>query len=221
MKSIVWIVLGLLVFAESALANARVSSVSVTGDTLVIQGELLGTHCKNCEVIGSFASLRYSLEVVSWTEGQIKARLVDLGRGVRVKVQVVTPDWRSKSVWVKLSQKILPRTRVKRMITQATDKMVFFTREYDSSLGGKGEEAFEVNMPLPACGKSGPIFDSAEILIGRRSRFGEAKITRMPAAGCDKCEMRVRYYWEPTGRLHYQLHVYRRIVEGICQARVR
>jgi len=55
----------------------------------------------------------------------------------------------------------------------------------------RGEEVFDVSQKLPVCGKRAPIFDSAEILLGRRSRFAEAKIIHMPRIGCIDCELRV------------------------------
>jgi len=222
LKIAVWIVLGTLALIEPLSAKPRVGALSVTGDVLRIQGAKLGSQCATCEVIAGFEGIRYSLTVNSWTDTGITARLVDVGRGTGPKIEIVTPNWRSEPVRVEVRQQLLPQHRVNRMVRDKSNRdLVYYSRRYDSSMGGKGEEVFDVGEALPACGKVAPIFDSAEVVVGKRTRFGEVKVVQMPGTGCEKCEIGIRYYWEPTGRLEYQLHVYRRIVEGICKARVR
>ena len=99
--------------------------------------------------------------------------------------------------------------------------LLVFERKHDLSIGGKGDAVFEFNQSPPRCGQTGSVFDSAELVFGKRTRFGDAKIIGGPAADCHRCKIKVGYYWEPTGRLEYQLHVYRRHVEGICRDRIR
>jgi len=222
LKNVVCLILCLVALAESGFAQPQVKKLTVSGDTLLIRGADFGKRCRSCEVVASFDGLRYSLNIIDWNDSEIRARLVDLGRGIKPTIQPVLPGWQSRSVRVKVNQKLLPQRRVKRMVKDNSgNNTIHFSRQYDSNLGGKGEEVFEVVQSPPACGKTAPIIDSAEILLGPRTRFGEAKITRMPRPDCQRCEITVAYYWEPTGRLAFQLHVYRRIVEGVCQAQVR
>jgi len=223
MKSIVWFVLSVFTFAPPVSAKPEISNMAVTGDTLGIHGSGFDQPCSKCEVIANFDNLRYALQIVSWADTDIKAKLVDLGKGTRPTIELVTPDWQSRPVRVKLNERFLPARRIERYISSKSknDEIFYFSRRFDASIGGKGEEIFDVGQNLPACGNTALIFDSADILIGRLSRFGEAKVTRMPAPGCIDCKLKVVYYWEPTGRLDYQLHIYRRVVEGICKARIR
>lgn len=225
MKSTVWILVSLfaLTFTQSIAAQPEIRKMAVTGDTLRILGSEFEGPCRKCEVIANFDKLRYSLQVISWSDTEVKAKLVDLGRGNRPAIELVTPGWRSKPVRVKIHERLLPGKRSKRFVSDKSKAgdLLHYSRRFESSLGGKGEEVFDISEKRPSCGQTAPIFDSAEILLGRRTRFGEAKITQMPRSGCENCKLKVVYYWEPTGRLHYQLHIYRRVVEGVCKAQVR
>jgi hypothetical protein len=217
-----WIVLITLAVSNTALAQPRVTKASVSGKELRLQGNDFGAQqCRQCEVIAHFGNFKYSLDVISWNDKSIKAHLADLGKGTRASIRVVTEAGPAKPVKVRVPEQRLPKRASGKWVKQPNKDLLSHTRRYDSSLGGKGEEKFDVGQPWPACQQSAPVFDSAEIVLGRRTRFGEAQIVRMPEAGCEKCQVTVRYYWEPTGRLEYQLHVNRKIVEGVCKAQMR
>jgi len=225
------IITGLLAITSLASAaatsvdstNPRVQSLSLNSDTLQIQGSNLGVHCAGCEVIANYDGIRYSLEVVSWAHTSVTAKLRDLGKTLTPEIQLVTPYWNSQPRLTKVERRLLPESRVDYGRTEHSTEgdLLFFSRRYDSTFGGKGEEEFDLELPLPVCGYSAPIFDSAEIILGPRTRFGNAKITSLPAPGCQRCYVGVGYYWEPTGRLDYQLNIYRRVVDGICKDRIR
>ena len=223
MKKYGWLLVSLLALTEPAMASPDVNGMAVKGQVLHIKGRQFGNLCSQCEVIANFSGFRYSLRLLSWEDSNITAQISDIGRGTRPVIQVVTPDWRSKSVKVRVNQRLIPPERPGRFIKNTPSGIDYptFSRLFDSSLGGKGEEIFEFDQMIPACGTSGAVFDSAEVLLGRRTRFGEARITGLPGVDCERCKVSVGYYWEPTGRLDFQLHIYQRVVEGICRTQVR
>ncbi len=223
MKKYGWLLVSLLALTKPVMALPDVNRMIVKGQVLHIKGRHFGNLCNRCEVIANFSGFRYSLQLTSWADSEITAQIADIGRGTRPVIQVVTPDWRSKSVKVRVNQRLIPPKRPGRFVKNTTSGADYptFSRRYDSSLGGKGEEIFEFDQLIPACGSSGAVFDSAEVLIGRRTRFGEARITSLPRVGCERCKVGVGYYWEPTGRLDFQLHIYQREVEGICRTQIR
>jgi len=218
-----FVVLILLSFTSVSFADGpRVKELSVKQGQIVIRGQNLGQQCKQCEIVASFDGMRYSLPVNIWNDQIIRAQALDIGRNLNPTIEVRRKNWRSQSRQIQLQAKSLPASRASSWVQPGDNsELLTFDRFYDLSLGGKGSDEFDVSQPVPACGKRGKVFDSAELFIGKRTRFGEAKITRLPPAGCRVCEIEVRHYWEPTGRLSYQLQVYRRVVDGICQDRIR
>ena len=90
----------------------------------------------------------------------------------------------------------------------------YFERASNEKVGAKGDDVIDVTRD-PCAGE--PLaFDHAELEV-LDSRFGDAQFAALPAAGCFDCEpLVVRWYHEPTGRLHYQVHVFRRRAEPQC-----
>jgi hypothetical protein len=73
----------------------------------------------------------------------------------------------------------------------------------------------------PSCGQQALVFEQARIVYSQQ-RFAQAQVVHSPVAGCINCTpLKVRWYNEPTGKLTYQLHVYRRHVSGICPGQIR
>lgn len=94
--------------------------------------------------------------------------------------------------------------------------LLYFEKTHSLNVGDKGEDRFDISTKMPACGATALVFDYAQIVY-KRQRFGEAKIINRPPAGCLRCPpLVVRWYHEPTGHLDYQVHVYRRRIEGNC-----
>lgn len=113
MKSKVYIVAGVLALAQSVVASPEIKKMTVLGETIHIQGAEFDRPCRRCEVIANFDNLRYALQVISWADTDIKARLVDLGKRTKPTIEVVTPQWRSKPVRVQLNERLLPDRRIK------------------------------------------------------------------------------------------------------------
>lgn len=89
--------------------------------------------------------------------------------------------------------------------------------EYRSSLlvGDKGEQRLDVRVPADQCGTVWA-FDHA-VLTVLDSRFADAQLVEIPEAGCTECRpLIVRWYHEPTGRIHFKVDVYRRRAEKLC-----
>ena len=112
---------------------------------------------------------------------------------------------------------LVPAIPLDQPVTAATaGELLYFEADHALSVGDKGEDHYGVSTRPPACGATALVFDHARIVYVRR-RFGEARIVSSPPAGCTYCApLVVRWYHEPTGYLGYQVHVYRRRVEGRC-----
>ena len=112
---------------------------------------------------------------------------------------------------------IARRASGKSAVVKKHNDLMVYSRSYDLSIGGKGVDVIDVNQPIAACGEMGWIFDSANIVIGKQTRFGDARAIQLPAKGCQKCPpLKIGYYWEPTGRLEYKVLVKLRKITGIC-----
>ena len=218
----------LLALLSTNLSNAA-AAPTVSGiqtgraDTVTIKGQGFGQSCRDCEIIADFGGFKYAFPVERWSDRQIVAKIADIGKGDKAKIVVKTPGGDSKPLNFRIPSKIVPQRKLNRPVKAGSvPDLLMFEHRSNLSVGDKGEERYDVSSPAPACGQTGYVFDSANLVIGRDTRFGEAKIVGMPKAGCQRCQpIRVRWYHEPTGKLHYQVHVYRRLVEGICPALVR
>ncbi len=188
----------------------------------VLRGEF-GPDCGRCEVIVDYGGgLRYSAEIERWEPSRVLARIADLNAGLDVRVRVQAGAGASEWLALRLARVVVPRPVLDGPVESDWLRPgSFVERHHDLAVGDKGEERFEVGAPAPACGKRAALFDHARIVYVER-RFGEARIVASPPPGCSTCPpLTVRWYHEPTGRLTYQLHVYRRLVEGACRPRVR
>ncbi len=83
-------------------------------------------------------------------------------------------------------------------------------RQHGASSGGKGRDVITLSkltdVAAPACA----VFADASVEY-RKQRFGEAKIDKKPAKGCNPaqqlCTLTVNWRHAPAGRLNYQLRV--------------
>ena len=82
---------------------------------------------------------------------------------------------------------IARRASGKSAVVKKQNDLMVYSRSYDLSIGGKGVDVIDVNQPIAACGEMGWIFDSADIVIGKQTRFGDARAIQLPARGCQKC----------------------------------
>ena len=188
----------------------------------LLQGEF-GERCATCEVIVEYADgLHYAARVEHWMSAGVVTQLPDLNRNLNVSVRLRTVDGLSEALSLRLTRAIVPRPELD---TPAPPELIesaeFVERTHSLAVGDKGEEILDMSAPPPECATPAPLFDRARIVYADR-RFGEAQIVELPPAGCTKCPpLVVRWYHEPTGRLTYQVHIYKRIVEGICPERIR
>ena len=215
--------LAMVSICNTAYSEPTITRAESNGSLATLAGENFGTRCADCEVVADFGGFRYSLPIHGWLADQITVQLVDIGKGNEASLSVHSADGTSNAVQLALPEKLVPSERLTKTVSpDEKGELQVFTRSYDLSVGGKGTDSFDVSQPPATCGTTARVFDSAEIVLGRRMRFGDARKIESPPRGCASCSpVKVRYYFEPTGKLEYQLHVYRREVEGICSERVR
>ena len=180
----------------------------------------LGERCGDCEVIIEYADgLRYAAPVEHWKPSRLVVRIPDLNRSLEVSVRVLSAGALSEVLTTTLTRALVPRTEPQTPTPSESAQFVEYTS--DLAVGDKGMDLVDLSAPPPGCGSSALLFDHARIVYTDR-RFGEAQIVAAPPAGCVKCTpLSIRWYHEPTGRLSFQLHIYKRIVEGVCPERVR
>lgn len=207
-----------------AAATPQISSIKpVRSNSAVIQGQGFGQACRNCEIIADFGNFKYAYAVESWTARRIVARITDIGHGNRARISVQTPTGTSPPMAYQIPTRQVPKRRITTTVrSNSMPDLLLFEHRSDLTVGDKGEQQYDVSQPVPRCGQTGFVFDSANLVYGRDTRFGEAKFVALPQPGCSRCQpIRVRWYHEPTGKLHFQVHVYRREIEGVCPAQVR
>jgi hypothetical protein len=79
----------------------------------------------------------------------------------------------------------------------------YFERKSALKVGAKGEDTIDVSA-AGACA-----FHHAE-LVWLDRRFADAQFVQIPEQACTRCDpLIVRWYHEPTGKLHFQVRVYR------------
>ena len=214
----------LLTLASQVLAKPTVNSIKAEANgKTVIRGKDFGSACKKCEVIADFGGFKYAYPVKAWSDNQIVAHIADIGKSDRARITVKTAKDASQPKPLRIPVQTVPKRKLKRTAKKGSVKdLLLFEHSSTLSVGDKGEERYDVSQPAPACGKSGYVFDSANLVYGSNTRFGEAKFVGLPKQGCSRCQpVKVRWYHEPTGKLHFQVHIYRRVIEGICPAQVR
>lgn len=212
----------------AACANARGAPVAQRADDAgdgraTVHGQHFGSPCARCEVVADFGGFKYAFPVERWSDSQITLRIADLGKGEQARLQVVTPGGASAPLAYRLPKTLAPARRIGRVVTpDSAPDLLLFEHRSARAVGDKGEQRYDVSRPPPACGARGWLYDSAELVVGPTTRFGAAEIVSRPPSGCARCPpLAVRWYHEPTGRLHYQVHVYRRAIAGICPERIR
>ncbi len=204
-------------------ANPLVTDATTIGNLATLSGENFGAQCIDCEVVADYGGFKYSLPIASWQHDRITVQLQDIGKGNHASLIVHGDTGTSNAVGLTLPEILVPQQKLHRLATpEDFADLQVFERAYDLSIGGKGVDTFDVSQPQAQCGATATVFDSAEIVLGRQTRFGDARQVESPARGCTACSpVKVRYYFEPTGKLVYQLHVYRREVTGICAEQIR
>jgi hypothetical protein len=220
------LLLSLLTLMSSGAAMAAPVIQGVSGNAngrITIAGSDFGKACSQCEVITDYGDgLKYALPSESWTNQRVVARIADLNKGLNVRIFIKTSAGTSNTANYRLARKIRPEREYRRSVpANLSSDFVLFDHQSDLAVGDKGERSFDVSSPALTCNQASEVFDHAQLIFGKR-RFGEAQLVASPPAGCVRCSpLKVRWYHEPTGRLHFQVHVYRRVVEGICRDRVQ
>ncbi len=200
------------------LAAAR----SMGGNVFELTG-LFGSDCARCEVIADYGGkFQYAYRPKHWQANRIELQIDDINRELDVELRVVTAQGTTKPHRVRLTRKITPAIELQQPVpTGKLDTVHYFERSHQLALGNKGEDSFDVSVAPPNCGQQAQVFEQARIVYGQQ-RFAQAQVVQSPVAGCVHCSpLKVRWYNEPTGKLTYQLHIYRRHVSGICPAQVR
>lgn len=188
---------------------------------LTLSGYGFGDGCEGCEVIADYGSLRYALAVKQWSDRRIEVRLPDLNLATRVWLQVVTAGGKSNREQAAINRRIVPATELTQPRQPPPSGLLILSKRSDLKVGARGEEQLDVSSAPPVCGQETMLFDHARVVFAKR-RFGDAQIVTLPKPGCTRCEpLSVRWYHEPTGHIDFQVHVYRRRVEGICTERRR
>ena len=96
------------------------------------------------------------------------------------------------------------------------ERAPYFEHRSETLVGDKGERALDVSVPSGPCGTIDWVFDHAELRV-RDARFADAQMVQIPEAGCTACKpLVVRWFHEPTGRLHFHVNVYRRPSPVVC-----
>lgn len=212
--------LALSALARGDVSTIRLDTARALGDGVYELSGEFGVTCRGCEVIVEYRDgLRYAHAPFEYRAQRMRVRLADLNRGEELTVRVRTLSGVTNPRPVRLIPRLVP-ARVARE-PAAVDNLHVFERTYRLAVGDKGEDHFDVSTALPACGEKAGVFHAADIVY-RERRFGEAQVVALPPAGCTRCPpLKVRWYYEPTGRLAYQLHITRRVVEGLCPDRRR
>lgn len=207
--------------ATVSLAAPVIEHLGPRDAWVTLSGRGFGDSCEGCEVIADYGSLRYALEVKQWSDRRIEVKLPDLNLATRVWLQVVTADGKSNREQAVISRRIVPATELTQPRQPPPSGLLTLGKHSDLKVGARGEEQLDVSSAPPACGGEAMLFDHARVVFAKR-RFGDAQIVALPKPGCTRCEpLSVRWYHEPTGHIDFQIHVYRRRVEGICPDRRR
>lgn len=217
------LVLLLLLLLPSAHGSSQqpvINSLSPGQGQIEIRGLYFGEMCKSCGVIANYGSLRYQLEVRSWSDNRLLVRTPDFNRGDSIQLRVHREGQYSAWITAPVIARVIPAEDLTEVVTVPTLGLAIFDFKSDQRVGAKGDHHYTVSHAPPTCGKPALLFDHARVLF-RARRFGDAQIISTPSPGCTQCEpIVVRWYHEPTGRLDYQLQVYHRPVEAPCGNRI-
>ena len=206
-----------------AAFSPQINTVRAMGENVFALSGEFGSTCAKCEVIAEYSpSFRYAYRPRVWQTNRIEVQIDDLNRDLDIVLRVATPQGTSNSQRIQLHRKIIPSGELQQPVAIAKlDKLHYFERQHHLDIGNKGEDSFDVSVMPPKCGQQVQVFEQARIVYGLQ-RFAQAQVVVSPVAGCVKCSpLKVRWYNEPTGKLTYQLHVYRRRVSGVCPSQLR
>lgn len=200
------------------LTNIR----AIANNRIELQGNF-GKDCKRCEIIVNYGKgLKYAYRPQRWLSDKLVFTVKDLGRSVKVKVAVSTRAGKTKPLPYQLKIKLSPATISRKVVTASkVNKKTIYAAQHEHGFGGKGVDEFNISHVQSGCNQRTPLFHKASIVIVTK-RFGDVRIEKQPLSGCKKCSpIKVRWYHEPTGSIHYQLHIQYRMIEGECQQQIR
>lgn len=192
------------------------------GSTLELSGQFR-PDCQPCEIIVDYGKgFLYAYKAQLWTAKKLSFKLQDLGKSLKVKVFVRTRTGDSNSMAYNIRPELSPPRLLNKIQSEtARDKKHIFTKKHADAFGGKGIDEFKVSSNPPKCNASTDVFHQARIVIDNK-RFGDARIEFKPKSACVNCQpIKVRWYHEPTGSIHYQLHIQQRQIQGLCPAQIR
>lgn len=208
--------------ARSETVRVNKSSYNAKLEEVTIRGEDFGTQCQGCEVLADYGRFSYSLPIKKWRKSEIIADVPNFGVDSASLSLVTKGTTVQLADQINIKRLIVPK-RTKSLVRQGqVPGLQMFEFESEDRLGNKGVHKYKVQKKVPACNARSLVFHDAQLQIGKRTRFAKAAINRKPRPGCKNCSpVEVKYYVEPTGFLHYQLHIYKERVDGICKDRLR
>ncbi len=218
------LLLALIFLSQPSIAREKIDLKQVKSSPdfkVTLSGSGFGKPCNQCQVIIEYKpTLRFAAKIIRWNNTHITAQVPDINNSLNVKLSVKRPKAQSNTLNHTIKRKLVPSRDLLRPVSPGSNKgLQVYEFSHKVNIGDKGEDRIDVSSSLPACGANTSVFDHARIVYTSR-RFGEAQITSLPESGCTRCKaLKIRWYHEPTGRVEYQVHVYKRIVSGICEAR--
>ncbi len=193
---------------------------SATDYKVTLSGRGFGQQCRHCQVIIEYSpTQRFTANTSAWSDRRISAVVPDINGSTNVKLTVQRPDGQSNTLRYVIPRIVVPVQELRRPVRPGRHKdLRIYEFNHNVTIGGKGEDRIDASSPPPACGATSSVFDHARVVYAKR-RFGEAQIASLPEPGCTRCApLKIRWYHEPTGRVRYQVHIYQRVVSGVCEA---
>lgn len=207
---------------DRTLAAGPVQLRSLKSQNIEITGQF-GKDCKKCEIIVDYGKgFLYAYRPDRWNEKKLLFTLKDFGKSLKVKIFVRTASGDSQSRTFNIKPLLTP-PKLSNKIQQIKkiNKHLIFSASHADAFGGKGLDQFNVGSTKPKCNNTVDIYHQARMVIDKK-RFGDARLESKPPTACVKCTpLKVRWYHEPTGSIHYQLHIQKRQIQGICPAQIR
>lgn len=195
-------------FTPLAFANVVIRTVSPTlvqaGSFVEISGSGFGAEMAGSEVIANYGNdFSYALNVESWSDQSIRVKIPDPGENVIFTLYVKT----AKGMNYADELELIPT-----MVTERSQSFI-----HQLKVGEKGEKLFNIHNEPAVCGQHGELFVDAEVKVIKR-RFADAQIVYADNRLCEQCKpIKVRWFNEPTGFIHYHLNIKKRLIDGMCR----
>ncbi len=195
--------------ASNAKSNPlKISNISpnpVTANQIVqISGDHLSAH-KTLEVIADYGQNKlYKLNIIKYKNNKIYVQVPDIGQNLNIQIFIKDSKHKSNKEMLTISPII-------------TDNPIGI-KHHDILLGGQGIDTYKIKNKKASCSQNGELFHHANINFIRK-QFSSAKIFSIPRTNCSLCnDIKIKWHNEPTGILTYQLHIFKRQINAICES---